>query len=183
MAILPSERLLILACSAIKRGDQKYLAAIQRYDGSLWRTLRAVDPNGQKAKIAFLSAHFGFRAASVPIELHDARMTPQMAAVMKAGDLGTRWPRPKNQRRVMPEGEHPGMHIYSLTGGPRSAVFRDVALVGGHLYLDVMRRLAGVFQDRGYVAADAQITEVNGPIGFMRRDLRLWLDASDREAR
>ena len=42
MAILASERLLILACSATKRGEQKYLRAIERYDGPLWRTLRAV---------------------------------------------------------------------------------------------------------------------------------------------
>lgn len=183
MAILPSERLLILACSATKRGDQKYLAAIQRYDGSLWRSLRSIDPDGKKAKVAFLSAHLGFREASVPIELYDARMTPQMAAAMKAGDLGTRWPRPKTQRRRMPEGEHPGMHIYSLQGGPGGVVFRDVALVGGHLYLDVMRHLLGLFRDRGYVSTDARITEINGPIGFMRRDLRLWLEASDRKVR
>ncbi|MDH0615602.1 MULTISPECIES: hypothetical protein [unclassified Agrobacterium] len=129
MAILASERLLILACSATKRGEQKYLRAIERYDGPLWRTLRAVDPDGEKAKVAFLSAHLGFRAADTPIEIYDARMTAEMADAMMAGDLGTRWPRAKTQRRRMPSGEHPGMHIYSLRDGPHGPAFSDVALV------------------------------------------------------
>ncbi len=179
---LPSERLLILACSATKRDGPRYMPAIERYDGPLFRTLRAVDPNGQKARVAILSAHLGFRAADTPIETYDARMTPQIAAAMISGDLSTRWPRQKNQRRVMPSGEHPGMHIYSLCGCTKAIAFRQVALVGGHLYLDVMRHLVGLFQGGGYVAADAQIVEINGPIGRMRQDLRLWLDGATGEA-
>jgi len=181
MARLPSSRLLILACSATKRGGSEHIPAIERYDGPLWRTLRAVDPNGEKAKVAFLSAHLGFRGANEPIEMYDARMTEQMAAAMKAGDLGTRWPRPKTQRRVMPSGEHAGMHISCLCGGAQKRAFRDVALVGGHLYLDVMRHLVELFRSGGYVAADARITEINGPIGLMRRDLRHWLERHDGE--
>jgi hypothetical protein len=113
--------------------------------------------------------------------MYDARMTEQMAATMKAGDLGTRWPRPKTQRGVMPSGEHPGMHIYSLCGCYERRVFRDVALVGGHLYLDVMRHFVGLFSAGRYVANDARITEINGPIGRMRQELRLWLDGHDAE--
>lgn len=183
MAILASERLLILACSATKRGEQKYLRAIERYDGPLWRTLRAVDPDGEKAKVAFLSAHLGFRAADTPIEIYDARMTAEMACAMKAGNLGTPWPRPKTQRRCMPPGEHPGMHISSLRDWPRGPAFSDVALVGGRLYLDVIRHLVDLFQDAGHVSADAHISEINGSIGLMRRELRLWLERGDWEAR
>ncbi|KAB2723423.1 hypothetical protein [Brucella intermedia] len=183
MAALPSSRSLILACSATKRGGPKEIPAIDRYDGPPWRTLRAVDPNGGKAKVAFLSAHLGFRAANIPIEMYDARMTGQMAAAMKAGDLGTRWPRPKTQRRVMPSGEHPGMHISYLCVGAEKRAFRNVALVGGHLYLDVMRHLVDLFRKGGYVAADALITEINGPIGLMRQDLRHWLDRHEGETR
>jgi hypothetical protein len=181
MAPLPSSRLLILACSATKRDGPAYMPAIERYDGPLWRTLRAADPLSEKANVAFLSAHLGFRAANTPIEMYDARMTEQMAATMKAGNLGTRWPRPKTQRGVMPSGEHPGMHIYSLCGCYERRVFRDVALVGGHLYLDVMRHLVGLFSAGRYVANDARITEINGPIGRMRQELRLWLDGHDAE--
>ena len=39
-------RLLVLACSATKRPDAGYIPARERYDGPLWRTLRAVDPDG-----------------------------------------------------------------------------------------------------------------------------------------
>lgn len=91
---LPCTRLLILACSATKRNDPRYMPAIDRYDGPLWRTLRTVDPRREKAQVAFLSAHLGFRAADMPIEIYDARMTETMVAAMKRGDLGTRWPRP-----------------------------------------------------------------------------------------
>lgn len=181
MAILSSsKRLLILACSATKRDGEKYMPAIERYDGPLWRTLRSVDPGGSKAKVAFLSARLGFRAADTPIEMYDTRMTDTIAAAMKAGDLGTRWPRPRTQARIMPEGEHPGMHIATLTDYGRRPVCH-VALVGGHLYIDVMRHLVGLFRDRGHVTADARIHEINGPIGLMRRELRLWLDGEHGE--
>ncbi|MCW8060172.1 hypothetical protein [Agrobacterium tumefaciens] len=74
------------------------------------------------------------------------------------------------------------MHIHSLSGGLRPTVFRDVALVGGYHYLDVMRHLVGLFQAKTYVAPDAEIVEINGPIGQMRHDLRLWLIRSNGEA-
>lgn len=180
MAPHPALRLLVLACSATKRAGPDYMPALERYDGPLWQTLRSADPRGEKAKVAFLSAHLGFRSADTPIEFYDARMTAQMAAAMKDGDLGTRWPRPKTQRRVMAPGEHPGMHIASLTRHGRYP-FADIALVGGHLYLDVMRHLVDLFRASGHVVADARITEINGPIGLMRRDLRRWLDAADGE--
>lgn len=50
--IAPRHRLLILACSATKRGPPMRIPARDRYDGPLWRTLRAADPDGCKAKVA-----------------------------------------------------------------------------------------------------------------------------------
>lgn len=181
MSRFPSSRLLILSCSATKRDGPEYMPAIERYDGPLWQTLRSVDPRGEKAAVAFLSAHLGFRAADTPIEMYDARMSEQMVAAMLAGDLGTRWPRPKIQRRVMPSGEHPGMHIATLTAHGRYP-FSEVALVGGHLYLDVMRHLVDLFRLRGFVVGNVRITEINGSIGLMRRDLRSWLEGQTGEA-
>ena len=182
MSPYPANRLLILACSATKRDGPTYMPAIERYDGPLWQTLRSVDPRGEKAKVAFLSARLGFRAASTPIEIYDARMTPAIAAEMKAGDLGTRRPKQKTRRRVMAFGEHPGMHIATLTGYGRIP-FSDVALVGGHLYLGVMRHLVDLFRERGHIVGDGEITEINGAIGIMRRDLRRWLDREFAEGR
>lgn len=174
-------RLLILSCSATKRDGPEYMPAIDRYDGPLWQTLRATDPDGRLASVAFLSAHLGFRDSRWPIELYDARMTQERAEAMKAGGLGTRWPPQKTQRRVMPSGEHPGMHIASLSEHGRRP-FADVALVGGRLYLDVMRHLVGLFRAGGDVTADARITEINGEIGRMRQELRLWLLRSPFDA-
>lgn len=180
MAPHPANRLLILACSVTKRDGTAHMPAIERYDGPLWKTLRSVDPRGEKTKVAFLSARLGFRAASTPIEMYDARMTPAIAAEMKAGDLGTRWPKQTTKRRAMASGEHPAMHIATLTGYGRIP-FSDVTLVGGHLYLDVMRYLVALFRERGHIVGDARITELNGSIGIMRRDLRRWLDRESVE--
>ena len=38
-----------------------------------------------------------------------------------------------------------------------------------------MRAMLEGFIDMGCVSADARIVEINGPIGRMRRELRLWL--------
>ncbi|PZR83285.1 MAG: hypothetical protein DI537_35160 [Stutzerimonas stutzeri] len=180
MALHSSSRLLVPACSATKRDGPPFKPAIERYGGPLWQTMRAADPYVEKAKVAFLSAHLGFRAASSPIEIYDARMIDQVAAAIEAGDLGTRWPRPANQHRVVPSGKHPGVHIASLTSHKRYP-FSDVALVGGHLYLDVMRHLVELFRFGGCVVSDARAREINGPIGQMRRELRLWPDGDDGE--
>jgi len=82
----------------------------------------------------------------------------------------------------MPEGQHPGMHIAKMVRrGDRPIA--DVALVGGWLYLRVMRALIGEFQQLGKVTSEARIVEINGPIGIMRRDLRAWLEEFDGRAR
>ncbi|WP_080921715.1 hypothetical protein [Manganibacter manganicus] len=69
-----TRRLLILACAATKRHDPGLIPAYIRYDGPIWRTLRATDPDGTRARVAFLSAHYGFRDAATPIADYDARL-------------------------------------------------------------------------------------------------------------
>jgi hypothetical protein len=101
-------------------------------------------------------------------------MTPQIAAAMKAGNLGTRWPEQKTRKRVMPSGEHPGMHIASMTDFGRLP-FSSVALAGGHRYIEIMLELLRLVRVSGYVDDNASGTVINGPIGKMRRDLRVWL--------
>lgn len=182
MSIPPCSRLLILACPATKRGGPDRIPAIERYDGPLWRTLRHVDPHGRKARVAFLSARYGFRDADSPIEAYDARMTEDVAAHMIAGGIGRRWPRPRAQDRVMPEGEHPGMHIARMVRRANRPI-ADVALVGGWLYLRVMRALVCEFQQFGKVAPGARIVEINASIGVMRRELRVWLEEFDGNPR
>jgi hypothetical protein len=182
MSRVSPPRLLVLACSATKRPDPGYMPAIDRYDGPLWQTLRMADPLRTKAKSAFLSAHYGFRDTRDSMKPYDARMTPEIAARMKAGGLSLRWPPQKSQRLVMPEGDHAGMHINTMSENRRRP-FVDVALVGGQLYLDVMRHFVGLFREAGHITPDARIVEINGPIGQMRRDLRLWLNGQHAEER
>jgi hypothetical protein len=74
----------------------------------------------------------------------------------------------------MPGGSHPGTEIAGLTDYGEHP-FDDVALVGGQLYLTVMRSMVSGFQDMQEVTKDARITEINGPIGLMRSKLREWL--------
>jgi hypothetical protein len=99
-------RLLILACSATKRHDLAPLPARDRYDGPLWRTLRAADPCSRRARVALLSARFGFRAARTLIEDYDARLSEDLASRMIAGGMTTRWPRPPSPSRP----DNYGMH-------------------------------------------------------------------------
>ena len=175
MDVSISRRLLVLSCSMTKRAGPKWMPARERYDGPLWRTLRHVDPGEQKARVAFLSAQYGFRDANTEIEQYEARMTPEIAASMKAGGIGTRWPRPRTQRRVMPSGEHAGCHISSMTAH-RAAPFMEVCLVGGALYLDVMHHFVELFREDGFVTGSAPVTEICAPIGIMRQQMTAWLN-------
>src|SRR3546814_8096434 len=86
-------RLLILACSATKRSRPGWIPAVDRYDGPLWQTLRAIGPDRQDTKVAVLSARYGFIASRSPIENYDTRLTTALAARMIAGGTAMRWPR------------------------------------------------------------------------------------------
>lgn len=173
-SLVPNRRLLVLACSAMKRRDADYMPARLRYDGPLWRTLRSVDPDGTRAKVAFLSAHYGFRDAETSIAYYNARLTPDLAGRMIAGGMTTRWPRPRRRNGPDNAGMHPGHEIASMSRYGREP-FGDVALVGGGLYLTVMSAMLAGFQRMGCVATDAAVTTINGSIGHMRQDLRRWL--------
>ena len=170
-------RLLVLACSASKCPDPGRIPAIARYDGPLWRTLRAADPEGRLARVAVLSARYGFRDAATPIADYDARLTEDLAARMIAGGVPTRWPRPSSPRQPDTIGLHAGAEIAGLIRYGTEPIL-DVALVGGRLYLAVMQALLAGFVGMGCVRPEARVTVVNGPIGLMRRDLRLWLCAA-----
>ncbi len=97
---------------------------------------------------------------------------------MIEGGIGMRWPRPPSPRKPDIYGNYATCEIASLTDhGERP--FTEIGVAGGHLYLRVMRSFVSEFRERNYVAADAPITEINAPIGIMRRDLRVWLEHGD----
>jgi hypothetical protein len=171
-----ARRLLILACSGRKRGDEGRIPARERYDGPLWQTLRTVDPNGHLAEVAFVSARLGFRCAATEIEDYDARLTPELARRMIEGGMATRWPRPPSPDRPDNFGIHPGHEIASMARYGE-APFTEVALAGGGLYRTVMRAFVEGFRAMGCVTTEACVVEINGPIGRMRQELRAWLTA------
>ena len=86
-----------------------------------------------------------------------------------------RWPRPPSPRKLDIYGNYATCEIASLTNhGERP--FTEIGLAGGHLYLRVMRSFVSEFRGRNFISPDAPLTEINAPIGIMRRDLRVWLD-------
>jgi hypothetical protein len=58
---------------------------------------------------------------------------------------------------------------------PERGVFDEVCLAGGELYIQVMGSMIEGFKEMGRVAPDARVTVINGPMGRMRQELRLWL--------
>ena len=77
-------RLLILACSATKAAGEG-LAARDRYQGPLWQTLRATDPDGSKTFVCFLSAKFGLGDARSVLPHYDRVLTDADADRMAEG--------------------------------------------------------------------------------------------------
>jgi hypothetical protein len=173
---LKSNRLLILACSQRKRPDEGRIAAIERYNGPLWQSLRAVDPTGSLAQVAFLSARYGLQDARfAELPAYDCQMTDAIASAMIAGGIETRWPRPENKHhRGAPAGIHPAAEVSSMAYAAGSG-FKEVALAGGHRYIRVLQAWLPELIDGGWVLGDARISVVNGPIGLMRQQLRAWL--------
>jgi hypothetical protein len=172
-------RLLIMSCSQTKTTDPSTrVAGRDRYDGPLWRTLRATDPECRLAKVAFLSALEGFRDAMWPVDQYDKRMTPEIAERMIAGGIGESWPKFKPGRAG---GATAASHMASMSQWGKQP-FDEVCLVGGHLYVSVMRALVGQFVQSGFITSDAPIIEINDQIGYMRRDLKAWLLRDERTA-
>lgn len=71
-----------MACSATKRPDAGMMPAYDRYDGPMWRTLRAAIgpyPDPATLQIWFLSARYGFQPARLPIPDYEHRLTGEPA--------------------------------------------------------------------------------------------------------
>lgn len=171
-------RLLVLGCSATKTIAPGYVPARERYDGPLWQTMRTHerdDAGRVRAKVAFLSAEYGFEEQSAPILDYNRRMTPQRAQEMIAGGMTKRWPVVKPGRAG---GIHPACVINSMALGRDLELhpFDDVAFCAGELYLLVLEAFLPEFKRLGCVTPDARVTIINAPIGVMRQRLRAWLE-------
>src|SRR5262245_21843162 len=86
-----ADRLLILKCSARKRGGAEPIPPIERYDGPLWQVLRSFllgQPlSAADLEVYVLSAAFGLIPAAQPIPWYDQTMAPERADVLRPAVL------------------------------------------------------------------------------------------------
>ena len=78
--------LLIISCSQRKVEFPEPLAAINRYDGPAYRTLRKLEREGrfpEHLDVVIISAKYGLLRYEQPIENYDQRMTPERAAALR----------------------------------------------------------------------------------------------------
>jgi hypothetical protein len=80
-------RCLILSCTQAKRGDERPLPALERYDGPAFRVvrrfLRQADPALRDVDVYVLSARYGLISANQRIADYDQRMTPARVAELR----------------------------------------------------------------------------------------------------
>ena len=80
-------RCLILSCTQAKRGDERLLPALDRYDGPTFRVvrrfLREADPALWDVDLYALSARYGLISANQRIADYDQRITPARAAELR----------------------------------------------------------------------------------------------------
>jgi hypothetical protein len=145
---MSGDPLLALACSATKSVAAGNVPAFERYDGPLWRSLRAalhfVD---RPVKIWALSAQFGFIPGATAIPSYERKMTTQRAAELIR----------------LPTGGHAAFADAVRAAGP-------VMFAGGAIYREAMRRACP------FTVADISETD-GGGIGYHRAQLRAWLAA------
>jgi hypothetical protein len=108
-------KLICLACSATKSKAGGMMPAFERYDGPMWRTLRAaLHETDAIPHVWFLSARYGFQLATMKIPDYEHRITS--------------WP----------------ARITNEDGFERAVLAADaVLLAGGALYRDAMARTLG----------------------------------------
>jgi len=149
---------LVMACSATKRADEGDLPAIDRYDGPMWRTLRArlaELPRARKAlasgklAIVVLSAQFGFIPADLAIPNYERVMTKARADELCSSAMGD--------------------PTYLRTRFEEAGA---VMFAGGELYRSAMWRAS-----RASAAERVKVTETDGGgIGIHRAELGAWLE-------
>lgn len=180
---LTRPRLLILACSSSK-AEGEGLSARSRYTGPLWQTLKATDPDGSLAHVAFLSARYGFGHSGDPLPHYNTVLTAKAADTMIQRGLAGFYPnydltfRTQGARDRHLANREPlrtaGGVIARLVREAGSA-FEDVAICGGKEYVRVGQAYVADMADHGFIAAEARVTVINDQIGYMRANLRRWL--------
>lgn len=156
-------RLLILACSATKAyaTDRRAIPAIYRYDGPMWRTLRAWLEPGESAAYArkkeqidiyAISAKYGILMAYEPITHYDWRMDEQRAHEIREQWIG------------FDALEQQAACIQRVVGG-----YTHTLIAGGRWYQSVVAPIR--FQHDRY----GHVERTSGGIGEQLAQLKHWL--------
>lgn len=144
-----AQRLLILKCSARKRGGAEPIPAIERYDGPLWQVLRsfvrAQPLFAADLDVYVLSAAFGLIPASQLIPPYDQTMAAERADELRPLVL-------ERFRVLMGNG------------------YRDLCLGLSQRYLRAMVGWEEV------VPSDVRVTLTDGPMGTKLGQLHSWLE-------
>ena len=156
-------KLIIMSCSNAKRPDSAPLTALRRYDGPMWRTLRALLDRHPAARSALaakdleiwvLSGLFGFIPVDVEVPNYDRRLTAEAIAKM------ARDPSYDFQR------------VHHFVDRAEAVLF-----AGGELYRDAMWKASG-----GSLWNIAKVSETDGAgIGIHRAQMGAWFDEHYRE--
>ena len=144
-----ARRLLILKCSARKRGDTMPIPAIDRYDGPLWQVLRsfvrAQPLFAAEIDVYVLSAAFGLIPATQAIPWYDQTMAPERADALRPAVL-------KQFDELM------------------SCEYHALCLGLSQRYLRAMQGWAEL------VPPSITVTQTDGPMGTKLGQLRAWLE-------
>lgn len=157
-------KMIVMSCSATKRSDEADLRAIDRYDGPMWKTLRArlaELPRAQAAlesgelSIVVLSAQFGFMNWADMIPNYERLMTKA-----RADEVAT-W------GSCEPFKVRDGVHDCEA-----------ILFAGGELYRSAMWKAS-----KSTAADRAKISETDGAgVGHHRAELSAWLEEHFGEA-
>lgn len=148
------DSLLLMPCSEGKLPQGGKAGEI--YRGSMWQVLRKHLQEGAEPHMAILSAKHGFLDPEDVIEAYEQELTAARRAELLA-DI------PAQVRTLR-------------SALPRGKTFRDVQIVGGANYREIMRAAVAQLVADGIVEAEASVRETTGAIGQQRQQLGQYLD-------
>jgi hypothetical protein len=149
-------RLLILGCSARKRGGPEPVEPLERYDGPMWRIVRhylASEPLfGSDLEIWALSAEFGLVGRDEQIPMYERLMDERRAHELRPGVTA------RLAKVIRPD------HKY-------------VCLAVSERYMTAIEGVEGLLPD------GARVTITNGTAGVKLAQLKAWLGGRDWQPR
>ncbi len=179
MVMFEQRTLLIMSCGGQKNESGEWLPASSRYTGPLWQTLRTSCHLKPDTGIAVLSARYGLIQGSTMTQNYNARLTPALAAKMIEEGSDGLWPKAPPGVPQISYGNRACAEMASLSRHG-DAPFDTIVMCGGRLYIDVMRALVhDIMQKTDAFSFDAEIIEINGPIGKMRQKLAATFPPQD----